>query len=222
MADYDSSDLLLRLKRTLAIEENAADADDTKLYVLLSDAQREVMQKLAALAPWSQYGAPELLTTADGGYTYTFAFYPLGHTEIRESRTGAVLVPVTEWSNAYGYVREGQTIRFPNNTARTFAAGPYARYVRRPTSISASVEPVLKPDWARQAIVYKAAAEYCYQGGGMDPTPYERRFQTFMYGDAETPGDLGLVGALQTAMHGAGYEADTPASVWWRSGDFGR
>lgn len=219
MADLDAADLLARLKATLQRPTTDDATTDAQLYTLLSNAQRKVLQMMAAHVPWVNYAAPEKLTTADSGATYTFAYYPLGHAEIRESRTGALLQPVPEWSNLWGYVQEGQTIRWPNGQTRTFADGPYARYCREPDVISGSVAPILKPDYARLGIVYEAAADWAMQGGLRDPSAYLLQAQRFLWGDANTPGHLGLIPSLkqQYAFQG-GQIPDS--GRWWISPDF--
>lgn len=199
MADMDSADLLSKLVDTLQLPTTHEAPTDAQLYVLLSNAQRRIMGQLAQHVPHSNYLAPELLTTADNGATYTFLYYPMGHAEIRESRNGTEMYPVPDWcDDANGYVMEGQTIRFPGGRTRTFSAGPYARYVRVPDVISASTEPILKPAFGRLAIVYDAAIEYAAQGGLRDPSAYLLLLQRFLWGDPNTPGHLGLIPQLKT------------------------
>jgi hypothetical protein len=215
MADLDSTDMLSRLKFTLQRPTVDDSITDAQLYELLSNAQRRITQLMATHVPQTQYLAPELLTTADSGATYTFLYYPLGYAEIRESRDGAVLSPVPEWStDGSGYVMEGQTIRWPGGRSRTFSAGPYARYVRQPGVISASVQPILKPDYAREAVVYDAAAEWALLGGLRDPSPYLLLLQRFLWGDANQPGHTGLIPALKTQMAGVGGRGRID-SRWW-------
>lgn len=222
MADWDSADCLARLK--LALQRPTTDdaTTDAQLYQLLSNGQLKLIQVLAAHVPWINYDAPELLTTADSGYTYTFASYPLGHAELREARNGIVMYPVPEWSdNTFGYVMEGQTIRFPRNQARTFSAGPYARYVKTPASISASVQPVVRPTHARQALVLEAAAEWALLGGLRDPSPYLLGVQRFLWGDGNTPGHVGLIPSLKNQYRGQGSQAIYDGR-WWLSADLTR
>jgi hypothetical protein len=104
---------------------------------------------IATHCPELNYGAPELMVTADAGKTYTVASYPLGHMEIRSARDGYLMRPGPEWDENSDYTPEGQTIRIPGNRTRTFSAGPYARYVPVPTTLDGSTAPVLKPAFAR-------------------------------------------------------------------------
>lgn len=205
MADLDSADMLSRTKTLLQRPTTDEATVDAELYICLSNAQRRISAQLAAHCPWTQYTTPEKLLSADSGVTYDFLYYPLGHAEIRESRTGAVLSPVPEWSgDSTGYVMEGQKIRWCGGIARTFTDGPYARYVRVPDVISAAVEPILKPAHARVAITYDAAAEWAMQGGLRDPSPYLLLLQRFLWGDANTPGHVGLIPTLKSQYDAQG------------------
>ena len=178
-----------------ANDELASDNSDVDQY--LSLGQQAVFRQLATTVPGSQVAAPEKLTTADGGYTYTFAYYPFGHAEIRSSRTGSLLIPGAESDPGADFVQEGQTIRFTNYRARTFDDGPYARYAPTPPDISASQEPTLKPNQARVLILYKALDLWATKGGYRDPTPFRNMFRILAFGDPETPGDVGIIGALR-------------------------
>lgn len=195
--NYDSADCLSKLVQTLGLPTTRSAPTDAQLYVLLSNAQERMTHLLAAHVPWTQYAAPERLTTTDGGLTYQFAYYPLGHVEIRESRSGALLVPGPAWADTgVDYLVEGQTIRWPNNSTRTFTDGPYARYVRMPEPITASSQPILQPVQARQAVIYDAAREWATQGGNQDPTPYKDLLLTFLWGDPQY-GTVGLIPTLK-------------------------
>lgn len=224
MADFDSADLLSRLKVALQVSTNTLDLDDSALYVLLSNAQRAIMTTLAAHVPHTQYGAPLALTSADSGITYTFTTYPMGKIELYDGVDGPTLRPVPYWAWATdGFVMEGQTIRFPGNRARTFANGLYARYIPRPTAISAAVEPVLRPDYIREAIVWEAARQYATQGGAMDPEPYRTELNRILWGDPEVPGQVGFIPSAKVQYAGQGATGNPAASAggrWWLSSDF--
>jgi hypothetical protein len=215
MADFDSADLLSKLKTQLQRPETDDASTDPQLYSLLSAAQSQIMQVIAAHVPWTQYGAPELLTTTDSGLTYTFASWPMGHAVIREAPDGLPLNPVPEWApRGSGYVMEGQSIRWPGGESRTFSDGPYARYVARPPQITASVQPVLIPADMRWAIVYDAAVKWANLGGLRDPSPYAFEYQRLMYNDPNTPGALGFIPTHKTQMHGSGGAAHYDGR-WW-------
>lgn len=224
MADFDSADLLSRFRGLIRIGTNTADSSDAELYGLLSNAQHRLIQILAAHCPWTQVTAPTALTSTDSGVTYTFGsgVYPLGHLELYNGVDGPRLLPLGYGDNLWdGYVLEGATIRFPGNRARTFANGLYARYIAVPSAISASVEPTLKPSYARQGIVYDAASEWSHQGGAVDPAPYDAMLQKFLWGDPRMPGDVGLLGALKTQANHRGIAAGRGlGGAWWRGGDF--
>lgn len=228
MADFDSADLLKRVKRVLGFTGNTAIGDttlgtlDERLYECLTNAQRRIVGIFAAAAPHSQVSAPEQLPTGDSGLTYTFAYYPWGHVELRDGRDGPLVYPANDWDQSgQGMVIEGQTLRVPNGETRTYADGLWARYVREPGVISAAVEPTLLPPSARICVVYAAAEEYASQGGAMNPDPYITALAKAMRGDPQINGDVGFVGRLQAQFHMMGAPAAMPyPSYWWRNPDF--
>lgn len=171
---------------------------DNRIYDYLSLAQQEVVREIASIAPRSQWPtSPEKLTTADGGFTYSFASYPFGHVDIRESRTGRLLVPGAEWDTSADYVPLGQTIRMTDNRQVTFTDGPYGFYAAIPPDISDSQEPTLEPSHARQLILWRALSKWAKKGGLRDPSPFDAEYQRIAWGDPRLPGDIGLVGALR-------------------------
>jgi hypothetical protein len=190
------------------------------VWDLLSEAQDHWMGILASTFPDSQYGAPVLMTTADGGYTYTFGndlegqpIFPLGHVEIRLSRTGRVLIPSADFGNG-DFVMEGDRIRIPGGRSKTFSSGPYARFVTPPTKISASVEPVLKPRDARSLIVTRAGILWAIRGNLRDPRPWEQ-LEAVQWGR--------IANQLATQFHLAGAQAvdDGSEDAWWHNIDTG-
>lgn len=196
---------------------------DAEWYVLLSDAQQKWMRVLASIAPESQLGAPVALTEATAGQVWTFPTWPMGHAELRDGRDGPLLTVGADYLDSTDLVWEGDQVRVPSGRTRTFANGIYARYVATPTTISASVEPVLLPEPARLLLVYEAVAQWAGRGGHRDPSPYEAKLQQAWSGDPRVPGDTGLLGMLKTQVHGQGIDAATGAvQPWHRSGDFFR
>ena len=160
------------------------------------------------------YGAPTLLSTSDSGATYTFGtdVSPIGHIELRESKTGAMIPPASEWDNTtQGYLFEAEKIRWPGQKTRTFADGPYCRYITMPGVLDGSTAPTLKPVYARELIVYDAAVR-CAAIVGIDPTPYESMFA------ARWPE---ILNTMATAYHGVGETGvHDSGGTWWRG--FGR
>lgn len=226
MADiWDSLNLrrkLLNKIRRPAADEDLLEPDGVTdaTYDLLSEAQDYWVNIIAATRPEPLYGAPVQLTTADGGYTYTFGndaeaqpIFPLGHVEIRETRNGNILIPTADWGSG-DFVMEGDRIRIPGGRARAFGAGPWARFVAPPTKISAAVQPVIKPRHARVLIVIRAAIIWASQGGLRDPGPWERE-EAVQWG--------AIASALATQFHLAGAQAvdDGNPDDWWSSIDTG-
>ncbi len=216
MANFDSPDLLSRARALLNRPDTDEGLTDAQLYVLLGDAQRRVMELLAFHCPESNYGAPTLLTTADSGATYTFGtdadganICPIGHVELRESKTGAMIPPASEWDiSTLAFLFNSDTIRWPGQKTRTFSDGPYARFIATPGVLTAAVAPVLKPLYARELIVFDAAERAAVRLG-TDPTPFGQMF------DSRFPE---ILATITTAFHGVGLTAiqGGGAQLWWR------
>lgn len=181
MAQFDSADLLAQF----ALYANRPTTDealtDAQKYRFLSDAQQEVLAELATIAPKSQMQAPVLLTTADGGVTYTFGtdvdgnnIFPLA-CEVYARVDGRELY-ASSWERGGDFVIEGDRIRSPGNRAITYSAGPYARFVRADAQLSASSAPVLKPVMARKLILFRALLKWASVGGRIDPGPWREEY----------------------------------------------
>lgn len=171
MAVYDSADLLQRLRDLSGRPATDELLTDTLGYTLLADAQRQVVLDIAARVPQHLMGPPTLLTSTDGGYTYTFgsdddgnAAFVVGHCEVYARDGGQQLVASSYGDGEGDFVIEGDRIRIPRGQSRTFTLGPYARYVKVPLLLNASVQPILKPVWGRQAIVYGALMRFAALG----------------------------------------------------------
>ena len=223
MALYDAATLLERLRFYLARPDADETYTDAQLYALLSDAQAMVYAEVAGKFPRVLMGAPELLTTADGGLTYRLAstdadgdpVWPMGHAEVyARLGTGGELYGSTYASGEGDVVFEGGTIRLPRAVARSFSDGPYVRYVPTPGAISASSQPTLQPKDARMLIVFRALVLAQARGGFRDTAWAEELYRTLWQGDPKT-GDVGLQGRGATQY--AGQRAPGRAGVhWWR------
>lgn len=218
MAQYDSADLLARLR--VALQRPSLDEayTDDMLYSFLEEAQSYWMGQLAAHVPELNYSPPELLTTTDGGYTYQLGSEPLGgHIEVRNGRDGNLLFPSTDWGSG-DVVLEGQTLRIPGGRSRLFPSGIYARYIKAPGLLNASNPPVMKPTFCRLLLVPRAAILYCIRGEARNPAPYEMQELRLWAGDPRIPGDTGYLGQLKTQFLGAGVvAADWGDPAWWRN-----
>lgn len=230
MAKYDSADLLARCIRNA--QRPAGDAAQTPAdwYAFLTEAQDEWFMHFASIVPETLYGDPVILTTTDNGLTYRFGtdadgnpVFPMGHAEIRASPGGAVLIPTTDWGSSGDYVLEGDRIRWPNGTRRTFGStGPVARFITPPGVIDDASQPVLKPAFARVLLVYRALAKWARRGGLRDPQPYLDQEAEAWLGAPEN-GVMGILGALRTQANftGAAAVAEMDAAAWWRGIDTG-
>lgn len=218
MSLYDSADLLARSQRLLnrpSTDESLASAD---WYAFLGEGQQRVTGLIAVQCPEAMYGAPVKLTTSDSGLTYTFGtdsatgqnVSPIGHIELRESPTGAMILPASAWDNTtLGYLFESDTIRWPGQKTRTFSDGPYARFITMPGLLNATNAPTLKPVFARELLVYDACERAAVRIG-QDPSPYAAMF------DARWPE---ILQAITTSFHGAGVIATQGGGqgLWWRA-----
>lgn len=207
MADWDSADLLARL-RTL-LNRPAADelVTDVVGYALLSDAQVYWHGQFSTHCPWLLYSAPTLMVTDDDGKTYRFAnnIVP-SKIEVYESLNGRKLIPGAYWSPGADYVWEGARIRFPLNGTRAFGDGPYGRYIVPPTKIDAATPPVLVPDWCRILLPPRGAIFWAERGGLRDSKPYEKVENDLWYGEPQR-GKFGILVTLKTQNPDAGAAA---------------
>lgn len=231
MARYDNAWLLARVKKELRRPPTDELLADTDIYDLLSEAQEDWLSTISAVVPHVNYGPPTLMVSTDNGVTYYFgtdpvtgtaqALTPIGSVEVYSRlATGLPLLPGSYWDTQADYVHEGDHIRFPLNRVRTFTNGPYARFISPPAPISASVQPVLKPTFARPLLVYRACAKACEGILKEDPTPfYDLETRTWT-GDMDR-GMPGILGALRQQFNDQGNEAQGSGGRWYDSSDLG-
>ena len=217
MALYDTADLLARSRRAAKRPATDAQVADTDWYAWLTEAQIKWVSKIANVAASVMYGAPTKLTTSDSGVTYDFPSEPVGQVEVRESPTGRIWIPCTEWESGGDFVHENDRIRFPDQKAKIFGDGPYARWVAMPGVIDASSEPTLKPKHARLLLVHQACIYYAESGGNRDPAPFRSNMNDLWLGDPGDPDQQGLKAALkkQFAFSGAVASKATPKWYEW-------
>lgn len=152
----------------------------TRVWDFLADAQEAVYADMAPMAPHIFVGPPTLLTSADGGVTYTFSStFPFAHVEVYAQESGGRELFATTYGNTGGdFVIEGTKIRAPGNKTRTYQSGPWARFTAMPARLSASVEPSLTPAESRELILFKALAFGAdVSMGALDPTIWEGRYR---------------------------------------------
>lgn len=183
MTIYASADLLAACKLYARRPASDQAMPNDSWYSLLTLAQGEVYPALFSRFPDLAYGAPILMSTADGGRTYTFgtdadgaAIRPAGHAEIYPDLAS---IPDSPLIIGADYLFEGSLIRIPNNSTRSFTNGPYARMVLRPdTVISASVQPLLQPKNLRMLLVWKALEGWASRpGSGASPLYYAQKYE---------------------------------------------
>lgn len=182
---------------------------DAQIYGMLTRGQLAVNAELAIHVPHVNYAAPELMTTSDGGLTYTVASDAIGGMEVYPATTQEPLRPGLYWSDA-DFAQEGpRTIRMCQGRARTFSAGPYARYVKATGTIDGSTQPTLQPAEVHPAIVYEALIEYSQIPGVLaDAGTWRDAKQQLLWG---TNGVGGVIPALKTQYRTRGRST----GVWW-------
>lgn len=153
---WQSTDLLTRFNAYAGRPSTDAITDAEK-YQRLSDGQDAVLTEIAGVTPKQLYGAPTAMTTADGGYTFTFgtdgngyALFPLGGAQIYPNLTA---VPDYPWQPGVDYLDEGTQIRIPNNIA--WSGTLYWRGIAPPQAISATVQSIIQPPPSRILVVIK-------------------------------------------------------------------
>lgn len=121
---------------------------------------------LSAIAPWTLYpkGALPTLSTIDnqvftfGADSNGYPISPMGKTGIYTQLSS---VPDWPWREGVDYLNEGTQIRIPNNG--TYAGTLYWRGITPPPDISASSQPVLYPEAARELIVIDAVRQFAME-----------------------------------------------------------
>jgi len=212
MAEFDSADLLAKLKRELRRPTSDAQIDDTDLYELLTEGCRYT-QALMAVHGFEQNASWELATTADN-MTYTITQTPVGILEIRDGRSGPVLQLGPDSDPSTDLVWQGTTFLVPDNQTREFGNGLWVRYTAQHPAISASVEPTLLPARNRYLAIYKAAELWMDRGGYKDATVFSNKLHRMAFGDPSMPGDAGVISAMKQPFAISG-----SAPRWWTSGD---
>ena len=221
MAMWDTADLLARAKRLARRPATDQAVPDTSWYAWLTEAQQAVYTDLFSRFPDFAYSAPVLLTTADGGLTYTFgldasgdAIRPTGSAELYPTLNS---IPDSPMQPGTDFIFEGGKIRFPGGRTRTFTGGPYARFVADPdVAIAAGVNPQLQPKAARMLLVYKALEQYASRpGSGADPRQWEDRYNKELT-------RLFLRFSTNFNRQGAQAAGANQDAVWYYSGDLGQ
>jgi hypothetical protein len=212
---WSSPDLLRRLKQYARRPGADLAMTDEVWYDFLTEAQSEVYADLFTRYPAAQYSAPLLLVSDDGGYTYTFGtdadgdpISPMGHTQVFPDLKS---IPDAPLVLGHDYEVEGYLLRIPGNRTRTFAAGPYARFVARPdVAITATENPMLYPKDARMLLVWKALQSWAGRpGSGADPSYYSTEYDKLL-------GKV-LINFATAYNHSATY-----SGRWWTSADLGQ
>lgn len=163
----------------------------------MTEANDELVKRIATFVPDAMVTAPTLLTSADSGKTYTFgtdadsaAIFALGHFAVYENLESIPDYPLTE---GVDYVIEGTKVRIPYNDTRTFSAGPYAQSVTPGNVVNASTQPTC-PKIARLAMIEDTAKRLATRVG-RDPEEFAGSF-----GDAW----INLLAAIRTQGLGKG------------------
>lgn len=166
--------------------------------------------------PRTNWSAATLLTSADGGATYSFPGVAdvawIG--DLRAGNRGPLVTPDN-------YVVEGATVRWPYGSARQFGTGLYGRYIAPAGTLNAATPPTLLPVDARLILVWDALERWA-PSFGRNPDEFRGPLQRELYGDPDVPGDTGLLGQLkeQHAEFDAELmEGSSDPDAWWYNPD---
>lgn len=220
----DSKELLRQLRIVTNRPETDRDLTDAKGYFFLTRAQEQLTYRLATHIPDILKGAPVKLTTKDNGATYEFPVDPLGHVDIYPAPYAEPLIEAPYWAGYGDYTREGpRVIRMSQGIARTFVDGPWARYVPKPGAIDDVKNPTLVPNDVRRVLPWLAAGMWAQSPGALaDPQQFFAEVERQLWGDPQSPGDLGIIGAYKTGHFSSGITQAPNMGLWWRSADLGR
>lgn len=216
MALWDSADLLARCLRDTGADrvpdEGQSSAD---WYAFLTEAQDQFVRMLIGLFPQALATAPVQLATADSGFTYVFPTAPLTLVELTDGKGGTPLRLGEYYDGSSDFVWEGElTLRMARDTARSFGAGLWARYIAQPSTIDETTEPSL-PNQYRPPLVPLACYRWAKRGGYKDAQPYLDYFNRLWSGDPSISGDTGMLGALRRKQaHQIGMTGPIP---WYRA-----
>ena len=208
-----SAELLAQFKLLAQRPSTDELLSDAQIYGLLTLGQQRVQAEIAIHVPEEAYSAPVKMTTSDNiVYTVPSSGTVLGGFEVYASSTDTEpLRAGAYWDDTADYTVEGDTtIRMIGNTARTFADGPYIRYVPQTSTIDGSTQPTLKPAAAHPAIVYDALLDYAALPGVISNADGWRvRKRELLWGDGQS---LGIIPALKARIRPAGrFRRDQ----WW-------
>lgn len=159
-ATWDSA-YLLGLFNRYTSRPTADEVTDPEKYKWLTEAQTAVVSDIAARCPWVLYGAPTLCVTADnkvftfGTDSNGYAIFPFGDVQLYRSLSD---VPNYPMRSPEEYLIEGEQVRIPND--RTQASPIYWRGIQTPADITASAQPSILPEPARDLIALEAARRF--------------------------------------------------------------
>ena len=198
---FTSADCLARVRRYLPNPTNTDFPADADVYAMLTEAENEVKRDLLGPCPWMVLQPPTLMSTTDGGLTWTFgtdsdgnAIVPFGASAIYRRKED---VPDFPMERSVDYLDETVRIRMPSNRADpiSFPDGAPYFYGNIPTIlINASAQPTLQPLDARILMIWKASANALIALGA-DEGDYERRYDQLI---------LKFVSSFQLAAQNAG------------------
>jgi hypothetical protein len=146
---YESIDLLNLFNRYAGRPEGDLIPDSAK-YDRLAKAQDKVLMYIMATCPRVLYQGPTAMTSADGGYTWTFgtddngyAIFPLGNAQIYPTLSA---YPSYPWVPGADYLDLGTSVKMPANTP--WGGSLYWVGVIQPEAITGNVDPFM--DFARE------------------------------------------------------------------------
>lgn len=215
MARYDSADLLARCKRLANRPSTDALLSDPDWYAFLSEGQEVLVSMIASAVPDAMLTTPTLLTSSDGGYTWTFSGsqYPLAVSLYADRKD----IPDSPLVPGVDYTWEGDVVRVAGQRTWAFASGPYAQYVPEVTAsvaIDGSTQPIVFPIMARRWLIPYALEQAAYRLK-QDPMPWIAMQARSWDGNPMSVSDVGIQGALKLAVQRG--KGSSQPGYWWRA-----
>lgn len=158
---YQSADLLVTFNNATGRPATGDSVTNATKYIYLADAQQQLANDLFAVAPQAFPSTITTMTSADGGYTWTFGtdndgypLFPLAAAVFQDLAS----IPSSPWIPGVDYTDEGTTIRMPNNVP--WAGTLYCYGCVMPQRMSASVQPVLQHPQALALVPLLAGSRF--------------------------------------------------------------
>jgi hypothetical protein len=137
----------------------------TTIVTMVSDITIPLTSQSVAISGWVLVNVayPDGQIFVFGENANGYPIMPMGKASVYPSLAS---FPDFAWLEGLDYVNEGTQIRLPNN--RTWSGPLYWYGVPQPNDITASAQPAIFPEGARELIVWRACANFANEGNTND------------------------------------------------------